>query len=127
MRVAGIGCRRGASAEEIEAVIALALERLESGAHGLDALATLTEKTAETGIAETARRLDLPLIACASDDLRDVTDRISTPSARVERATGLLSVAEAAALVAAGPRSRLIVPRIATARATCAIAEGPGR
>jgi cobalt-precorrin 5A hydrolase len=127
MRVAGIGCRRGASAEEIAAVIALALERLDMRARGLDAMATLAEKVAEPGIAEAARRLAVPLAACAPEDMRGVEDRIATRSRRVEQATGVASVAEAAALVAAGPGSRLIVPRIATARATCAIAEGPGR
>ena len=127
MRVAGIGCRRGASAQEIAAVIALTLERLESGARALDVMATLAEKAVEPGIAEAARRLDLPLMACAPEDMRSVEDRIATRSERVKQATGLPSVAEAAALFAAGPGSRLIVPRVATGRATCAIAEGPGR
>jgi len=127
MRVAGIGCRRGASAEEIEAVITLALERLEAGVRRVDALATLAEKTAEPGIVEAARWLAMPLVACAPEDMRRVDDRIATRSERVEQATGVASVAEAAALVAAGQGSRLIVPRIATPRATCAIAEGPGR
>jgi cobalt-precorrin 5A hydrolase len=127
MRVAGIGCRRGTSPEEIEAVLALALDRLDAKARRLDALATLTGKAAEPGMAEAARRLALPLVACPAEEMRRVEDRIATRSARVEQATGVASVAEAAALVAAGPSSRLTVPRIATARATCAIAEGPGQ
>jgi len=36
---------------------------------------------------------------------------------------GVPSVAEAAALAAAGPDARLIVPRIAVGPATCALAE----
>jgi cobalt-precorrin 5A hydrolase len=43
-------------------------------------------------------------------------------SAVARRHTGLASVAEAAALAAAGPDSRLLLPRISGARATCALA-----
>jgi cobalt-precorrin 5A hydrolase len=42
-------------------------------------------------------------------------------------AYGVGSVAEAAALACAGPDARLLVPRIASARATCAIARGSAR
>jgi cobalt-precorrin 5A hydrolase len=45
-----------------------------------------------------------------------------TRSLRVLALTGLPSVAEAAALAAAGPRARLIVPRVSAATATCALA-----
>jgi cobalt-precorrin 5A hydrolase len=127
MRVAGIGCRRGTSAEDIEAVIALALERLGAEAQSLDALATLAGKAAEPGLRETARRLALPVIACSAEDMRGAAHRVVTMSARVEASVGVPSVAEAAALVAAGSASHLSLPRVATARATCAIAEGPGR
>jgi cobalt-precorrin 5A hydrolase len=126
MMVAGLGCRRGASAEEIEAAISLALGWLGAEAGSLDALATLAEKSAEPGLRETARRLALPLVACAAEDMRLALDRVSVLSPRAEQVTGLPSVAEAAALVAAGAGSRLRVPRVATARATCAIAEGGG-
>jgi cobalt-precorrin 5A hydrolase len=125
--VAGLGCRRGTPADEIEAVIALALGRLEASAPGLEALATLAEKAEEPGLREIARRLALPLIQCSAEEMRGVEGRIWTVSARVKAATGLSSVAEAAALVAAGPFSRLRVPRVAIARATCAIAEGSRR
>jgi cobalt-precorrin 5A hydrolase len=45
-----------------------------------------------------------------------------TSSAAAQAATGLASVAEAAAI---GANGWLILPRIASARATCAIAERP--
>jgi cobalt-precorrin 5A hydrolase len=126
MMVAGIGCRRGTPPEEIQAVIALALGRLGLAPQSLDALATLAGKADESGLREAARRLALPLMGCSAEAMRGVRDRIVTLSAQVEAATGLPSVAEAAALVAAGPSSRLRLPRVATARATCAIAEGEG-
>jgi cobalt-precorrin 5A hydrolase len=126
MRVAGLGCRRGTSPEEIEAVVALALEQPGSGGGALDALATWAEKAWEPGIIEAARRLALPLIACSAEDMRRAEPGVVTRSARAEAATGLPSVAETAALAAAGEAARLVVTRVATASATCAIAEGQG-
>lgn len=137
MIVAGLGFRRGVMAEEIEAVIALALDRAGASIHGsqtrhreaagagaLDALATLADKAREPGLREAARRLSLPVLPCSREAMMAVQDRIVTFSARAEASVGLPSVAEAAALVAAGPSSVLLLPRVATANATCAIAGG---
>lgn len=128
MMVAGVGCRRGVSAEEIEAAIRVALARLaaagETQTPCLGALATLAEKAGEPGLGEAARRLAVPLIACSPEEIRRVSDRVVTRSARVEAAVGVPSVAEAAALVAAGVGARLRVARVTAARVTCAIAEG---
>jgi cobalt-precorrin 5A hydrolase len=123
MMVAGLGCRRGTPAEEIQAVIKLALGRLGVSAAYLSALATLAEKAEEPGLREAARRLALPLLACRREEMHAVAHRITARSRHAEAATGLPSVAEAAALVAAGPSGRLRLARVATARATCAIAE----
>jgi cobalt-precorrin 5A hydrolase len=126
MMVAGIGCRRGTDAEEIEAVIKLALDRVDRSQQDLRALATLADKADEPGLREAARRLSLPLIACSAEAMRSVDDRITTISMRAKAVAGVSSVAEAAALVAAGGASQLLVARVATARATCALAEGMG-
>jgi cobalt-precorrin 5A hydrolase len=123
--VAGVGFRLGTTAEEIEALVrqALALH----GAERLDRLATEAGKASESGFQEAAQRLSVELVVCAAADLESVTDRLLTRSARVVEATGLPSIAEAAALVAAGRDSRLLGPRLATARVTCALAVGDGR
>ena len=125
MIVAGVGFRRGATADEIEAVVrqALALH----GTERLDLLATEAIKATEPGVQEAARRLSVALATCAVAELEGVADRILTRSERVVEATGLPSIAEAAALVAAGSDGRLLGPRLATGRATCAIAAGEGR
>ena len=124
MMVAGIGCRRGASAEEIMAVIAEALDRLGLPRASLGALATLAEKAEEPGLYEASRRLSLPLVACSREAMRAAADRIVTFSARAEAATGLPSIAEGAALAAAGPTAWLLLARISGSRTTCAIAQG---
>lgn len=123
MMVAGIGCRRGASADEIMALITQALDRLGPVQTSLGVIATLSEKAEEPGICEASRRLSLPLVACTHEAIRAAVDRIVTFSARAQAATGLPSVAEGAALAAAGPASRLLLARISSAGVTCAIAE----
>jgi len=119
MTVAGIGCRRGVAAEEVLAAVAAA--RAAHGAPRLDALATLPAKAGEPGIAAAARALGLPLVAApAAGDAR-----LLTRSRASAAATGTGSASEAAALGAAGPGARLLGPRLALGRVTCAIAAGP--
>ncbi len=118
---AGIGCRRGCQAEEILALIARALA--EVGAVEVTALATVEHKRDETGLKEAARHLDKPLHYVAANRLAQVEPRILTRSQAADRALSLTSVAEAAALAAAGPDGHLRLPRIQSERATCALAE----
>jgi cobalt-precorrin 5A hydrolase len=125
--VAGIGFRRGTSADEIERAIRLALRRFDLSAERLEAIATEADKAAEAGPPEAARRMSVPLVACTASDLAAVADRLLAPSSRVLEAKGLPSIAEASALVVAGRNARLLGQRVATERATCAIASGDGR
>jgi cobalt-precorrin 5A hydrolase len=124
--VAGVGFRRGASVHDILAAVRLALDAAGVAGETLDALATADFKASEAGFREAAARLKLPLVACAPPDLERVAEKTLTRSARVEAAVGVPSVAEATALVAAGPGARLLGARVATRVATCAIAVGAG-
>ena len=119
MMIAGIGCRRGTSAAAIEAAIAAALA--QTGRRELDALATAAFKGDEEGITAAAEARGIPLILVAQADLERVGSR-ATHSRRVAQLTGVGSVAEAAALAAAGFTARLLVARIVVGPATCAIA-----
>jgi len=117
--VAGIGCRLGCPAGEIVALVERACAQA-----GLrpDLLAAPDSKLGDAGLRDAAARLSVPLHLVASDALASVQTSCATFSARVARHAGIASVAEAAALVAAGPGSRLLLPRIASGRATCALA-----
>ncbi len=126
MIVAGVGCRRGTSAEEIERVVLKALATFKVARASLDAIATETAKAEEPGVAEAARRLAVRLIACATSDLERVADAVLSPSSLVLEAKGVPSIAEASAMVVAGRNARLLGARVATAGATCAIAVGDG-
>ena len=127
MIVAGVGCRREITADELEEVVRMALGMFQLPAERLDAVATESEKATDPAFAEVARRLSAKLVACTVDDLDRVADQVLTPSRPALEAKGVPSIAEASALVAAGRNGRLLGARVATARATCAIAVGDGR
>ena len=127
MIVAGVGCRRGVSADEIEKVVRMALGLFQLPAERLDALATESEKATDPAFAEAARRLSTRLAACTVEDLDRVAGQVLTPSKLVLESKGVPSIAEASALVIAGRNARLLGTRVATAQATCAIAVGDGR
>ncbi len=120
--IAGIGCRKGCAAEEIAALVqrAAALSGCEP-----TALAAPDFKADEAGLQAAAFLLGLALLPVSAADLAAAQPRCVTRSARAEAATGTASVAEGSALAAAGPDSRLRLPRIASACATCAIAVAP--
>lgn len=115
----GIGCRRGCSAEAIVAVIEVACAARDLRGAGLF---TVDLKRDEPGLRAAAATLGLPLAFVPAADLAAVADRVGHRSRRVEAATGTPSVAEAAALVGAGPGGHLVVPRLAHRAATCAVA-----
>jgi cobalt-precorrin 5A hydrolase len=127
MIVAGVGFRRGTSADEIERVVRLALSMFDLPAERLEVIATESEKATEPGVPEAVRRLSVRLVACTAADLDRVAGAVLTRSKLVLEAKGLPSIAEASALVVAGRNGRLLGTRVATERATCAIAIGEGR
>lgn len=124
MIAAGIGCRKDCPGEEIAGLLTAAFDEaaLDGPARAGVVLATAERKRDEAGIAEAGRLLALPLRVVADADLVAAQDRVETRSAAVEAAVGVASLAEAAALAAAGPGSRLLLPRRSTPRATCALA-----
>jgi len=126
MIVAGIGCRRGTSSEEIVSLISAVLATHDIAREKLDAIATETLKADEAGIADAARQLSVRLVRCPLPDLDGIADQVITHSSRVQAIKGVPSIAEASALLAAGHNARLLGARVAAANATCAIAIGEG-
>lgn len=122
MIVAGIGCRKGATQTEIEAALTAALERAGRPLAKIDLIATSAAKRDEEGIAAAARVRKLQVKIVSQSDLEAASARGTTWSQRVLALAGVPSVAEAAALAAAGPGARLILPRIVEGPVTCALA-----
>ncbi|NLS28120.1 hypothetical protein S2M10_31280 [Sphingomonas sp. S2M10] len=112
MIVAGFGYRTGATIASLQAALALA----QAGAPPVSHVATVAEKL------PLLAGLGLPMLV--ADNLAGVATPTRSSASLAARGTG--SVAEAAALAAAGPHARLLVTRhISPDRmATCAIAEG---
>jgi len=122
MIVAGVGCRRGTSAPDIEAAIRAALAQAGIAAAALDAIATMAAKHGEAGITAAAENFGVNVVLVSDADLKAAGERATTKSERVLALTGVPSVAEAAALAAAGPSARLITERLVLGAATCALA-----
>lgn len=119
--VVGIGCRRGTSAEALEAAIREALASIGKGLADVRLLASADLKAEEPGLREAARRLGLPLRFIPGDDIRQAPHAF-TRSAAAERQVDLPGVAEPAALLA-GRRTRLLLPRTVLHGLTVAIAQ----
>jgi cobalt-precorrin 5A hydrolase len=117
MIVAGFGFRRAASVESLLDAMDKAL-----GAQLPTRLATAEDKAAAPAFLALSARLGLPIQAIAPDALVQV--ETLTRSAKVRTLRGSGSLAEAAALVAAGPGASLLGPRAVSAdrMATCALA-----
>jgi cobalt-precorrin 5A hydrolase len=118
--IAGIGCRRNCSEEDILAVIKHACAKAQ---RQVDSLAVPDFKSHEAGLRAAAQRLGLPLILINTAALSAVQVSCVTQSARAGQVVGITSIAEGCALAAAGANSRLLFPRIAYGAATCALAE----
>jgi cobalt-precorrin 5A hydrolase len=121
MRVAGLGFRKEATIEALREALGAA-----GGAQGVDALATAIDKSDAAVIVALAHELGLTIKPVPAELLARV--ETATHSARIETMFGTGSLAEAAALAAAGRRARLVSARAVSRdkTATAAIAEGEG-
>lgn len=115
MIVAGIGCRRGTTAEAIVALV----RRAEALAGPAEALAAPAFKHDEAGLHEAAVRLGISLLLVDDAAMQAAQAACVTYSSAAEQGTGFASVAEAAAIGACGV---LLLPRIAADGVTCALA-----
>jgi len=116
--VAGFGYRAAAQVASLRAALALA----GTDRPTIDALAAPHDKLPV--LLALADALGLPVIAVAPDALRVASTHTRSPASLAARGVG--SVADVAALAAAGEGSRLLSPRHVSPdrKATCAIAEG---
>ncbi|SFD87577.1 cobalt-precorrin 5A hydrolase [Sulfitobacter brevis] len=121
MRVAGIGFRSAASLPSL--VDALQRALAEAGGGTLDALVTESAKSREPVFRELAQSMGLPGLGVTQQDLGQMIT--PTQSQRIQDQFGTGSLAEAAALAAAGPEATLAACRVVSGdgMATAAIAD----
>jgi cobalt-precorrin 5A hydrolase len=103
----GIGANSRANSDDFPAAIGAI--RREAG--GGDVIATLEEAGFANLVKAAASHQSVTYLPLALEDLRNRSDDCLTQSKRTLGLLGVASVAEAAALVAAGPGSHLVVPR----------------
>ncbi len=125
--VVGVGCSQEARADDVRAVVADAVADAvaEAGTPADRAVlvATIDRRAHHPAVAGAAG--GLPVVAFPASLLAAVD--VPNPSDAVVEAVGTPSVAEAAALLAAGPGARLVVEKRRAATATAAVAAGPAR
>ena len=124
---AGIGCRKAISATQVEAALQAALAaamQSNSLVGRLSLIAAPAVKGTEAGLIAAAAARGVPLRLIPQPMLEAANSRTLSRSAHSMAAMNVNSVAEAAALAAAGPNARLLAPRIVVGPVTCALAEG---
>ncbi|AKJ94723.1 cobalamin biosynthesis protein [Thioalkalivibrio versutus] len=127
--VPGVGFASACTARELEGLIRTVLAEaravLEAECAGvieIRELAAPAHKRDSGMLATVARELELELVFPSASALVDCDEEVLTESARARTTAGVGSVAEAAALAAAGEGARLLLPRRLSARASCAVA-----
>lgn len=109
--VAGVGCRRGVAHEIIDAFVASVFAEHGLAMASLGCVATVTLKAREPGLLAFAGKRRVPLVAFPPADLARHPG-IERPSARVRSLIGIASVAEPAAMRAAGADRLLIAKEV---------------
>ncbi|MEO1001940.1 MAG: precorrin-3B C(17)-methyltransferase [Cyanobacteria bacterium J06638_7] len=105
----GLGCERHTSLKLLERLVAERLDQLGLASAAVAGLASIDRKADEHALLELARRRRWPLRWFGGADLAAVA--VPTPSAVVAAEMGTASVAEAAALLAAGPGAELLASK----------------
>jgi cobalt-precorrin 5A hydrolase/precorrin-3B C17-methyltransferase len=131
--VAGVGCSRGASVDEILSLLDSSLEEAGLSKGGVAALASIDAKREEAGLLDAAERLGVPVRFYPAEVLSAVEP--PNPSEVVRDAVGTPSVAEAAVLVSGAelvaekrksPMATVAVGRLAVRGRLALVSLGPG-
>lgn len=122
MIAAGFGMSSRVAPETLVALFAEVLAGAGLAPGAVACAATLPERHELPAFRAAMARLRLPVRTVTVQALATAGDRVATSSPRILARHGIGSVAEAAALAAAGENARLLVPRRALGGATCALA-----
>lgn len=124
--VVGLGCQRGCPASLLLELMQLSLQAHGVAVTSISALASVDQKSAEPGLLELAKQLELPLVFFSAAELADVEGLLTHRSPLAFAHTGCHGVAESAALVLAqrigGGPATLLIPRQKNRQATFALA-----
>jgi len=119
MMAIGIGARSGVVADDITAAI---LRVEEQSGRRASVIATLEDARFLDSVRDAAHRSGTLFKGLSLSDLQSRSSECQTSSERAISLYDVTSIAEAAALAAAGPDSKLIVPRLISGFVTAAAA-----
>ncbi len=116
----GVGCRRGTSEQTIESAIASVLKQHNLAGFAIAGIASVDRKSNESGLLEYCRHHQLSLALFSAAELQ----KIVVPNPSIDR-IGTTSVAEAAAICAAGSKDLRVPKQVIEKTVTIAIAQIP--
>jgi len=118
--ILGIGVTTKATSAELIEFVESSLENNRLTRYSIGAVATLDRKATEPSIVGLANHFHVPVLSFSAEELD--AQPVSMPNDKVRSFMGTSSVAEAAALLAAGPSGELLVGKQIATRATLAVA-----
>ena len=121
----GVGCERGVSTDELEALVQSVFEEHRLAKQSVAGLFSIDVKADEYAVLSLAKKWDLQTRFFDAKRLERETSRLANPSDIVYREVGCHGVAEGAALAASGVDGQLIVTKKKSERATVAVALSP--
>ncbi len=126
--ILGIGCKKGKTADELEALLDVVCDREGIDKREIGAIASVDRKRKEAGIWELSRRLCVPYTVFSPDQLMQVEEEVSS-SAFVKRTLGVDNVCERSACCLAGEWTgkREMPVSVGRSREEQGEAEGPRR
>jgi len=122
----GMGCERHCPEQELQTLLQRCLCAAQLNIEQIHSVNSIDIKSDEVGLIQCAHNTHRPYQTFSVEQLLTVEDLLSVKSDYVFQTVGVYGVAESAALFAAqahtGQQAELIVNKIKTAKATCAIA-----
>lgn len=116
----GIGCKRGKSMEELEALFVETLHKAQIQIEEVGAICSVEQKAEEAGLIALAKKYNLPFITYGADLLKQVKGNFSS-SDFVEHTIGVDNVCERAAMAALGNNGTLVIKKQACNGMTIAV------
>jgi len=117
----GVGCERGADADELIGLVRQTLAEAGLAKGAVACVASIDLKSDEAAVHAVADALGVPVRFFDAPILEAEAPRLANPSEAVFREVGCHGVAEGAALAAVGAEGTLIVEKAKSTRATCAV------
>nr|WP_321525912.1 precorrin-3B C(17)-methyltransferase [uncultured Cohaesibacter sp.] len=119
--VVGVGCERGIAATDLIGHLEMVLANNSLAPEAIGLLASIDVKMDEAAIHAAAAHFGVPARFFSAEDLEAQKGRLKTPSEVVFAEVGCHGVAEGAALAAVGAEGSLLVAKVKSDKATCAI------